>query len=961
MKKMNKKYLLVFTILLSFLCLFTFTACSKKYKVSFVVDDKTVETVEVKKGKNVSKISDPVKENYAFEGWYNGETLFDFTTPIKQDYTLKAKFEQDTFMVYFAADDDIIDGIKVKRNEKVTPIADPVKEGNKFTGWYNGNTLFDFNTPITQDYYLKAKFTDNTFTIHFVVDDATTKTIEVEENETITPIADPVKENYAFIGWYNGDELFDFNTPITQDYTLKAKFEQDTFTIHFSVDDTIVDSKKAKKNEKVTPIAEPIKTGSKFTGWYSEETLFDFNTPITKDYHLVAKFHVLPISVSITCDTTSLYVGETLQLHATVTPSEASQEVKWSVTNTKGAESQIDQNGLLTVSNPGEVYVYANSTDITYISGYIKITVLHTLLDEEIYDAFNIMTGFGTDASTQIEINYHTHNLQTNVEYTLASDVNFANASICEPASGYYFTNGDEAVEFQFDPRNVMRVSLSNLQPDTEYIYRINKGDGTYSETYKFKTAKNDGSKTSFLAMSDIHYWAVLDEETGEYKSHGSEISEVIINKAMERNPNIGFIATAGDIVDRGGSPQTWEQFFKWSNSLKYLPRVSVAGNHEYYYSGTGQTDYKYQKAHSATPYNGPSSHIGVSGYTVYNDVLFIVFDNEKSVDRDIQLAWLENVLETVEAKYTIIMMHHPIYYPAEGPNATDRDEELMGILEKYCVDLAISGHYHGNNWNPDYYEGAPSTDSGLGVNYITLSFGGVKSMSDTNRPTGYIFDIENGIIQITRINDAGDVVNTYSIKTKKYQEVVPETKDNLIDSIGEWTYNANKNRAEISVSDKFYGNVDKVVVTELLRGKTNETFYFPTPSYNKLFISGIKEYHDYLFRITIYFNDGTTHQVDKLFKYGVDIHLEATNISSNSVTLNFEGNDDLLFTISKYVVYVNGVEYGTFSYSENYQCVTSYVINNLMANTDYTIELRAINTRKEVVYTNTIDVKTTE
>ncbi len=828
MKKMNKKYLLVFTILLSFLCLFTFTACSKKYKVNFVVDDKTVETVEVKKGKNVSKISDPVKENYAFEGWFDGETLFDFNTPIKQDYTLKAKFEQNKFTVYFSVDDDIIDSIEVEKNEKVTPIDDPVKDESEFTGWYNGDTLFDFNTPITQDYYLNATF------------------------------------------------------------------------------------------------------------------------------------HTPPTSISITCDTTSLIVGDTLQLHAVVTPSAASQEVKWSVTNTKGAQSEIDQNGLLTVSNPGEVYVYANSTDITYVSGYIKITVLHPLIDEEIYDAFNIMTGLGTDASTQIEINYHTHNLKTYVEYTLASDVNFTETLTCEPTSGYYFTNGEEAVEFQFEPRNVMRVSLSNLQPDTEYIYRINKGDGTYSETYKFKTAKNDGSKTSFLAMSDIHYWAILDEETGEYKSHGSEISEVIINKAIERNPNIGFIATAGDIIDRGGSVPSWEQFFKCSTSLKYLPRVSVAGNHEYYYSGTGQTDYKYQKAHVATPYNGPSSHIGVSGYTVYNDVLFIVFDNEKSVDRDVQLAWLENVLETVEAKYTIIMMHHPIYYPAEGPNATDRDEELMGILEKYCVDLAISGHYHGNNWNPDYYEGATSTDPGLGVNYITLSFGGVKSMSDTNRPTGYIFDIENGVIQITRINDSGDVVKTYSIKTKKYQEVVPETKENLINSIEEWTYDANKKRAVIHVSDKFYGNVDKVVVTELLRGKTNETFYFPTPSYKKLFITGIKEYHDYLFRITIYFSDGTTHQVDKLFKYGVDIHLEATNISSNSATLHFEGNDALLFTISKYVVYINGVEYSSFAYSKNYECVTSYIINNLTANTNYKIELRALNTRGEVVYTNTIDVKTT-
>ena len=44
-----------------------------------------------------------------------------------------------------------------------------------------------------------------------------------------------------------------------------------------------------------------------------------------------------------------------------------------------------------------------------------------------------------------------------------------------------------------------------------------------------------------------------------------------------------------------------------------------------------------------------------------------------------------------------------------------------LGILEKYCVDLAIAGHYHSDNWCPNFYENAPSSDTGIGVNYIPL------------------------------------------------------------------------------------------------------------------------------------------------------------------------------------------------------------------------------------------------
>lgn len=960
MKKMNKKLVLFFAILLTFSTLFILSGCQKKYKVSFMVEGKLQEVVEVKKGKTVSKLTDPKRDGLKFIDWYDGNTPFQFNTPITKDYTLVAKFEEEEYDVTFIVDENIYTTQTVSYKEKLLPINEPTKIGSTFMGWYDGDTLFDFNSPITKDYTLVAKFEEENFNITFVVDENTYLTQTISYNKKLSTITEPVKTGYQFIGWYNGDTLFDLNTQITQDYTLIAKFDKLTFYVTFVVDGKEVEKKLVEYGKQVEAISNPIKENCTFTGWEYDGSLFDFTTEIQTDYTLYATFKVHPQEVRITCEKTELISGEMLQFKATIYPVEANQEVTWSIKNTNDAESSIDDNGLLTTINPGKVYVYANSTEIEYISAYIEITILHPLLDADIYDAFNIMTGLGTNASTDIEINYHTHNLKTYVEYTLATDTAFNHLNTVEPTYGYYFTNGTEKVPHQFDPRNVMRVTLTNLEPNTKYIYRINKGNNTYSEVYSFSTSKNDGTKTSFLGLSDVHYWAIPDEENGGYTSHGSEISETIVQKALELNPNIGFIATAGDMVDQGGNVPTWEQFFKLSNSLKFLPRVSVAGNHEYYYDSTGQTDYKYQKAHNATPYNGPSTHIGVSGYTLYNDVLFITFDNEKSVGKNEQLKWLETVLLTVEAKYTIVMMHSPIYYPAVGANAKDRDEQLMGIFEKYCVDLVISGHYHGNNWSPNYYEGEyTSNDSGLGVNYITLSFGGVKSMSDNNRPTGYIFDIENGIISIQRINDAGDIVNSYSITTRKHKEIVPETKENLIHSIGDWSYNENKKRVEIPVSNKFYGNVEKVVITETLRNEINETFYFPTSGYTTLFISNIQSYYDYHFLMTITFADGTTESVVKIFKNGPDIELSASMITQTSVKLNFVGNESLLYIVNNYIVYVNGVEYKVIPYAENDVCKTVLTIKGLDPNTHYTIEFVARDRRETIIYTQSIEIDT--
>lgn len=686
--------------------------------------------------------------------------------------------------------------------------------------------------------------------------------------------------------------------------------------------------------------------------------------PSTCTICLKTRGEVLPYaeSVEISSKDFEIYMGETIQLSAQVLPLDAPQGVTWQIKTTEAADATIDENGLFTAINAGVVYVNCYSKDLNYIYSSIKVTILHELIDSETNDAFYIMTGWGSNAATDVEINYHTHNLRTSVEYTLASDVNFEHYSVATP-TGYYFTNGIEEVFIPFEPRNVMRVSLTGLTPDTDYIYRINKGDNTYTETYQFKTAKNDGSKISFMGFADVHYWAKLNEDTGKYESHGSEVSEQILAKALEINPEIGFIVTAGDMVDQGGFAPCWDIFFEQSTSLKYLPRAGVSGNHEYYYNNTAQTDYKYQKAHYAGAYNGPSSHIGDSYYFVYNGLLFIVYDNEKAVDKNIQLAWLEDTLQHVEAEYTIVMMHSPVYYPASGPNAKDRDEEMMAIFEKYCVDLVIAGHYHGDDYSENYYEGTTSTDPGLGVNYITMSFGGVKSASESNRPSGYIYEIENGKFTITRINDLGQIISKRTFETKKHKEVIAESKENLIASV-EGNYQEESNTYTFTFSNRFYGNVYSAQLVETLHHNIDQTMYFPTASYTSMQVTGIKPCYDYHFVLTLTFVDGSTEIIEKDLSLAPEINLQATSVSSNSITFTFDPAPSKYdFIIESYTIYINGVKQTTLNYlGSNYSPVTTYQLNGIQLepNQDYEITFVASN-GYEFMYSKTIIVSYTE
>jgi len=51
---------------------------------------------------------------------------------------------------------------------------------------------------------------------------------ELEENGLVTKPVNPTKNKYTFLGWYLNDEVFDFNTKINSNITLKAKWRSNS-------------------------------------------------------------------------------------------------------------------------------------------------------------------------------------------------------------------------------------------------------------------------------------------------------------------------------------------------------------------------------------------------------------------------------------------------------------------------------------------------------------------------------------------------------------------------------------------------------------------------------------------------------------------------------------------------------------------------------------------------------------
>ncbi len=192
----------------------------------------------------------------------------------------------------------------VEEGNKATKPADPTKEGYSFTGWYNGEAVFDFDTAIKANITLKAHWTIKTFTVTFDTDGGGEVVAQtVDYNGKATKPADPAKDGYAFAGWYNGVATFDFETTITADVTLKAHWTINAYTVSFNTDGgSIVAAQTVDYNGKATKPADPEKEGYDFAGWYNGETVFDFETAIKANTTLKAHWTIKTFTVTFDTD-----------------------------------------------------------------------------------------------------------------------------------------------------------------------------------------------------------------------------------------------------------------------------------------------------------------------------------------------------------------------------------------------------------------------------------------------------------------------------------------------------------------------------------------------------------------------------------------------------------------------------------------------------------------------------------
>ena len=263
-----------------------------------------VDDIKAKEGTTIEEPKS-TKDGYVLDGWYIGEEKFNFETPISKDITLKARWNDgEKINVIFKVDDTVYKTISVRENTKVSKPSNPTKKGYKFVEWQLDGKAFDFNTKITEEITLTAVFEESTsVTVTFNSDGGSAvASQEVETGGKAKQPTAPTKNGYKFIEWdYNGKK-FDFNTAINDNIKLTAVWAK-TYTVKFNSNGgTAVASQTVEEGEKASKPANPTKDGATFAEWLLSNSTYDFDTPVTEDIELVARYEKVTQSTDETPD-----------------------------------------------------------------------------------------------------------------------------------------------------------------------------------------------------------------------------------------------------------------------------------------------------------------------------------------------------------------------------------------------------------------------------------------------------------------------------------------------------------------------------------------------------------------------------------------------------------------------------------------------------------------------------------
>ena len=236
-----------------------------------------------KDGVNGKSAYEIYKEKYGYEGteeqWL--DDLVNGRLALKDKYTVT--FDSDG--------GSEIGNQEVSDGRKATEPDAPTKTGYTFGGWFVKTTEWNFLAyTVTENVTLKAKWIANEYTLKFNSNGGSEIADMVVTYEGDYTLPEPTKENYVFLGWKEGETVYEQSGKWqkTSGATLTAEWDILRYTITF--ENAEVPPMKVAYNNSTYKLPVPTKENCTFLGWYKDNVKFEGGILLASDITLSAKW-----------------------------------------------------------------------------------------------------------------------------------------------------------------------------------------------------------------------------------------------------------------------------------------------------------------------------------------------------------------------------------------------------------------------------------------------------------------------------------------------------------------------------------------------------------------------------------------------------------------------------------------------------------------------------------------------
>lgn len=298
----------------------------------------------------------------------------------------------------------------------------------------------------------------------------------------------------------------------------------------------------------------------------------------------------------------------------------------------------------------------------------------------------------------ETEINFAWYSLKTDAEATPV--VHFGTAGKMKTFTGVAgdvdpTLTGGVAYEFN-------HVKVTGLRPGTNYTYTVEK-NGVQTEEAVFYARSTE--ETKILYVGDPQVGASKGQPQGGEKlvadagaaNTAAKNDGFAWNRTLEtafaQTPDINFIISAGDQVNKTGKPKEEEYAaYLAAEALKTVPVATTIGNHD-----SLNADYAYH-FYNPNPTQNGMTEAGGDYYYSYGDGLFIVLNTNNYNVAEHAATIKEAVESDPYATWRVVTIHQDIY--GSGLDHSDTDgmilrTQLTPVFDSYDIDVVLQGHDH--------------------------------------------------------------------------------------------------------------------------------------------------------------------------------------------------------------------------------------------------------------------------